>query len=155
MLKPCDTCHNDPDACACCSFCQDTDCACGPCEMCPPDRRRFHMSQKDSLCEECLICNTCKYSTMYWDNYDEAWECSKCNEEWEEYDRKEITENPLHNARKDIPKYMKYGLWKSLLGKAKEAKCFSCQITTIKAPKFCILKKGEDFLMICAQCSKK
>lgn len=149
---PCDTCHND--ICECCSLCKGTDCACGPCEMCPPGQRRFHINQKDNLCDQCVVCKMCKYSTMYWDNYDEAWECHKCNCEWEEYELKDMLEHPEHNERKDIPKYIKYLVWNSVLGKAKEAKCFSCQITTIKAPKFCILKKGDDSLLICVQCSK-
>jgi hypothetical protein len=122
--------------------------------MCPPHQRRFHINQKDGLCDQCVVCKTCKYSTMYWDNYDEAWECHKCNDEWEEYELKDMIEHPEHNDRKDIPKYIKYLLWNSVLGEAKEAKCFSCQITTIQPPKFCVLQKDGDFLMICVQCSK-
>ena len=92
---------------------------------------------------------------MYWEAYDEAWECSKCNELWEEYDRNEIIKNPAHNARKDIPKYKKYSIWKSLVGKAREAKCFSCKITTIRSPKFCVIEKGGVSFPICVECSKK
>lgn len=154
MLIPCDTCHNDPDTCECCFFCREADCDCGPCDMCPPERRRFHKSQKDNLCDECLMCKTCKHSTMYWDTYDEAWECHKCNDEWEEYDLKEMIEHPEHNERKDIPKHIKYFVWNSVLGKEKEAKCFSCGIVSMHPPKFCLLQKGGEFLPICVQCSK-
>ena len=144
MLEPCDICHNDPEVCGC-----------GPCELCPPQRRNFHKDQKDNLCEDCLVCNICKHPTMYWESYDEAWECSKCNELWEEYDRKEMKENPAHNARKDIPKHKKYSIWRSFLGKATEAKCFSCKITRIRVPKFCVIEKGGVSFPICVECSKK
>jgi hypothetical protein len=153
MLIPCETCHNDPEICECCSFCGRTDCECGPCDLCPSYYRRFHINQKDSLCDECLICNICKHPTMGWDDYDEAWTCSKCNELWEEYDIREIQENPAHNARKDIPKHKKYSIWKSLFGKAREAKCLSCKIM-IRPPKFCVIDKGGVPLPICVQCSK-
>lgn len=143
MLEPCEICHNDPEVCVC-----------GPCELCPPEWRNFHKNQKDSLCDQCLICNTCKHPTMGWDDYDEAWTCSKCNELWEEYDKKEIKEYSEHNARKDIPKYKKYSIWKSLFGKATEANCFSCKITTIRPPKFCVIDKGGIPLPICVACSK-
>lgn len=112
------------------------------------------MGQKDSICDECVICNSCKHSTMYWDSYDEAWECSFCNDKWEEYDLKEMLEYPEHNERKDIPKYKKYMIWNSVVGKAKEAKCFSCGIVSIQAPKFCVLNKGGISLPICVQCSR-
>ena len=91
---------------------------------------------------------------MYWEAYDEAWECSKCNELWEEYDRKEMKENPAHNARKDIPKHKKYSIWRSAFGKATEAKCVSCKVTTLRPPRFCVITKGGVPLPICVGCSK-
>jgi hypothetical protein len=91
---------------------------------------------------------------MYWDTYDEAWGCSFCNDEWEKYDIKEMMENPSHNERKDIPKYIKYYIWKTIFGKEKEAKCCLCRLIPIRPPKFCILNKGGISLPICVQCSK-
>lgn len=136
-----------------CSLCGLPECECGPCDMCPSHDRKFHVNNKDGLCEKCVICPTCKRGAMFWDNYDEAWSCSFCVSEWDEHNMKEMAQHPYHTVRKDVPIYIKDKLWTSSFGSAKEAKCSSCQMC-IRPQRFCCVQKGEDFLAICVQCSK-
>ena len=135
-----------------CSFCGTFECEHGPCERCPSQDRKFHVT-KDGFCEKCMICKRCERPSMGWDTYDEAWTCSSCMDELYDRNKKEMIEHPYHTVRKDVPIYLKENIWKMAFGSAKEGPCSFCRVI-LMPPRFCCVQKGEDFIPICAPCSK-